>query len=247
MKLASIINAWDGVELLKYAMASTLSRVDLFVIVYQTTSNYGEYYDPLKEIQSACAVLTMPRVIIQHYVPHLNQSGTDNETKKRNIGLRIAKECGATHFFFQDCDEMYSDFSGAVDQYAGAGKEGSVCPIYTYFKLPTLRFEFPDNYYVPFVHKLTPITTAGMQEYPYYVDPTRRVNCKDVALLSEPMHHFSYVRRDIVRKCRNSSARNNILKSGILEDYANAAPGRMVKDIFNQKLVEVPNKFGIVI
>ncbi len=242
MKLAAIYNVWDSEELLKYSINSVRSRVDIFIIVYQTVSNYGENHDPFPEIEKATRGLN---TVLHHYVPDLTRSGTWNETEKRNIGLKIAKQKHCSHFLFMDCDEVYQDFDGAVRQYIAADTPGSVCPIYTYFKLPTLRFENPDTYYVPFIHALGGSTTAGNYEYPYYVDPTRKVKCREVTLLQEPMHHFSYVRRDIVRKCRNSSAKVNIERSTILEDYALARHGHYVKDFFGQRLKEVPNQFGI--
>jgi hypothetical protein len=60
------------------------------------------------------------------------------------------------------------------------------------------------------------------------------------------MHHFSYVRKNIERKINNSSARANILKSKLLEDYNNpeVGPGFYVQD-FKQRLIEVPNYFNI--
>lgn len=246
MKLASIINVWDGVELLPYAIASTSYCVDLYVIVYQTTSNFGEYFDPLPEIMEIIKMFANKRFEWYHYEP-LEKSGAKNETEKRNIGIRIANRLECTHFFFQDVDECYENFPACVEAYNLAGKEGSVCKIYTYFKLPTLRFERPDSYFAPFIHVLKPDSVAGTPNYPFYVDPTRSCNCSEVAELPIFMHHFSYIRRDIGRKLRNSSARENIKRSTVLADWTNAAPGYHVKPFFDQKLIEVPNLFGIEI
>lgn len=246
MVLASIINVWDGVEILRYAIASTASRVDLYVIVYQTTSNFGEVYDPLPEIEDVERMFPHKKFVYERYDPPI-KGGFENEKNKRNIGLDRARWYNCTHFLYQDCDELYENFSACVDTYLASGSEGSVCEIYTYFKLPTLRFERPDNYFVPFIHKLSRETRAGTPNYPFYVDPTRSVNCENVALIPVFMHHFSYVRRDIGRKLRNSSAKLNIEQSSVALDHALAATGYHVVPFFNQKLIEVPNIFGIEI
>lgn len=240
MILAAIYNVWDGVELLRHSMESVKSKVDVFIIVFSNFSNYGEDYRPLGDMD-----LSGFNYVLKFYTPVIG-SGAMNENKKRNIGLDVARNLGCTHFLHMDCDEMYEDFDRAVLEYRSFGKPGSVCQMFTYFKSAIWRFEKEDNYYVPFIHVLDKNTTAGHSPYPFYVDPTRSINCSDVSLLQARMHHFSYVRRDISRKCRNSSAKANIEKSQLLQDYNDPAcgPGFFVKD-FNQKLIEVPNLFDI--
>lgn len=244
MILASIINIWDGVELLQYAVRSTASDVQLFVIVYQTESNFGEKYDPYPEIEAVTEMFPHKKFVSVRY-DVLIYGGTENEKNKRNLGIQIARQYGATHFLFQDADEVYENFTEAVKAYENAQKDGSVCRIITYFRFPILRFENPDNYFVPFIHKLNSETRAGTSNYPFYVDPTRSVNCENIAELDIFMHHFSWIRNNIDRKIRNSSARDNINRTKIRQDYELASPGYYVEDIFKQKLVEVPNKFNI--
>lgn len=244
MKLAAIYNVWDGVELLRGSMETMRCKVDVFIIVFQNISNFGEYYSPLTDIDLDGI---NQEVILKFYSPDTSLGGGINETNKRNIGIRAAREAGCTHFMLCDCDEYFQDFAGGVEQYLASGKEGSACKILTYFKKPTLRFENFDNYYVPFIHQLKEDTTSGHSRYPLYVDPTRRINCKDVAVIEEPMHHFSYIRKNILRKVRNSSAKHNIEKSQLIVDYNDptCGPGFYVQD-FNQKLIEVDNIFNIM-
>lgn len=244
MKLAAIFNVFDGIELLRYSYASIRAHVDLIVIVYQDISNFGEHFDPMPEIEAVTG--EDQRVLWYKYIPPHN-GGAENEIAKRNLGLKVAREHNCTHFFFQDVDECWEDMEGAKRAYVGSGSEGSVAPIYTYFRRPTWRLAEKDNYYVPFIHKLHSHTEAGWTNYPWYVDPTRRVACSDVCVLPQFMHHFSYVRADVERKCRNSSARENIQKSQLLSDYHNPAiaPGYRLKDFQNQALVETENLFNI--
>lgn len=248
MKLAAIYNVWDGCELLEASMRSVANGIDLFIIVYQDRSNFFELYSPIHEITNILNIIhPWKESLICKYTPDF-AIGQLNEIQKRNLGLQIAIKNNCTHFLFLDVDECYENFEGAKQEYCASRKAGSVCKLFTYFKLPTLRFETFDNYYVPFIHSLHSETIAGNGKYPYYVDPTRKIDCSDVALISEPMHHFSYVRKDIERKCRNSSARANIEKSQLLQDYYNpeCGPGFFVTD-FKQKLIDVPNIFNIEI
>lgn len=241
MKLAAIYNVWDGVELLRGSIDRMKDQVDIFIIVFQNVSNFGEHYAPLSDVD-----LEGINYVLKLYTPDPSLGGGINETNKRNIGINAARNLGCTHFLNVDCDEYYENFDRAVQQYVESGSEGSVCRILTYFKYPTLRFEDFDNYFVPFIHKLGPETFAGQCKYPYYVDPTRRINTKSVSLIEEPMHHFSYVRKNIERKCRNSSAKMNIEKSKLMVNYHNpeVGPGFFVED-FGQKLIDVPNLFNI--
>jgi hypothetical protein len=253
MRLAAIYNAWDGVELLKGSIDCIKNHVDFIIIVYQNVSNYGEEYSPLKEIDKAVAATEDERaekgkckIILEYYEPNLARSGAWNEMAKRNRGLIIARKYSCTHFLHMDCDEYYKDFEYMKEQYINSDREGSVCNILTYFKSPVLRFLNYDNYFVPFIHKLRENSISGLGNYPFYVDPTRRVSCTDVLKIREgAMHHFSYVRKNVERKIRNSSARNNIQKTNILELYNNARAGDFIEPFFGQHLVEVPNYFNI--
>lgn len=255
MRLAAIYNVWDGVELLKGSINCIKKDVDVIIIVWQEVSNYGEQYDPSDEIRAAIDVVNVEyyftgykRVIIHKYTPSFGFqfSAASYEMEKRNIGLKIAKDDNCTHFLHLDCDEYYEDFGKAKQEYIESGSKGSVCSMWTYFKKPTLRFENTDNYFVPFIHELNNKTIAGQSQYPFYVDPTRRINEQNVVLLDAKMHHFSWIRTNIARKVRNSSAKHNILRSNYLNDYnsPDLGVGYYVTD-FRQKLVEVPNIFNI--
>lgn len=244
MKLAAIYNVWDGVELLRGSMECLKNDVDLFIIVWQDTSNFGEHYNPMPEMVD---FLKYFNFVLVKFDPAGN-GGQRNETTKRNVGLQIAKIYNCTHFVHLDTDEYYEDFAAAKDLYIESGAAGSVCSIYTYFKKPTLRNQNPDGYYVSFIHKLEPFTTGGYyKDYPFYVDRTRQVNCDNVVALPVKMHHYSWVRKDIERKARNSSAKFNIAKGSLLSDYhSNVGPGYYIKD-WEQILIEVPNIFNIQI
>jgi len=250
-KLAAIYNIWDGVELLKGSIDCIKNHVDLIIIVYQNTSNFGEPFAPLSDIDTSDVEAYHCPVIYEKYTP-IAMGGTFNEQNKRNIGITIARKNGCSHFFHIDVDEYYEDFGKSFEEYMELGSSGSVCPIYTYFKKPTWRLETLDNYYVPFIHHLKDHTASGYGfNYKYYVDPTRVINEADVSILSTPMHHYSWVRNDIKRKARNSSAGQQGNKlTGLLDIYShldsNSDPtGFIIPDMGNQKLIVVEDFFGI--
>ena len=242
-KLCAIYNVFDSVELLKGSMECLKNDVDLFIIIWQDVSNFGEKYHAFLDADFS----NFEKPIYDFkYEPNLNISGAENETNKRNKGLEIAKHHNCSHFLHLDCDEYYENFAEAKQKFIDSGANGSVCKILTYFKKPTLRLENEDNYYVPFIHELIEITTAGNQDYPFYVDPTRKINEQNVVLLDIYMHHFSWIRNNIERKFRNSSAKANIEKSDLLKDYYSdeTKSGYFLKD-YGQKLIEVENLFNI--
>ncbi len=240
MKLAAIYNVWDGVEMLRRSIDCLVKEVDIFIIVYQEQSNFGEIYNPLPDMN----LEGINCILIKYNPPCF--AGFQNEIAKRNIGLDKARELGCSHFLHIDTDEMYKDFSEAKQLFIKSGAKGSVCKLYTYFRWPTLRFETEDGYFVPFIHELSLETRAGISKYPYYVDPTRKINCENVVLLDIFMHHFSWVRIDILRKIRNSSAKANLERGTMLNSYHDSGvkEGFYVKD-YDKKLKEVDDFFNL--
>lgn len=243
MKLAAIYNVFDGVEWIEKSIESIKDYVDSVIIVNQEVSNYGESYNNYGAIYRVLESQNLKNYHLIQYTPNLRDVPMVNETNKRQEGINMALYHGCTHFLHIDCDEVYPDFEKLLNEYISLGCDGSVCEMYTYFKIPFLRLENPDNYYVPFIHKLTPNTVCGLSvNYPFYVDPTRKIsNCDSVQLLSSgKMHHYSWVRDDIMLKIRNSTARINIEKSQLLQDYLNpdVGEGYFLKD-YGQKLIKV--------
>lgn len=247
MKLAAIYNVWDGEELLDKSMECLEGEVDLFIIVWQDVSNWGNEHNPMDNLN----LYGRNDVVLAKHNPPAKATtwgqAAQHEKAKRNLGLQLALEHECTHFLHMDCDEFYEDFREAKREYIHSGADGSVARMYTYFKRPTWRLADFDNYYVPFIHRLHKNTQAGGSKYPYYCDPTRTINTHDVALLQEPMHHMSWVRKNIKRKASNSTARGNIFKSQLLQDYENPStgPGTRLVDYQGQQLIEVSDQFGL--
>lgn len=240
MKLAAIYNVWDGDELLPYSIEQIRPHVDVIIIVYQTISNYGESYAP-----------TLPErgVVVLEYHPDLTKSGTFNETRKRNLGLDIARSEGCTHFISMDCDELYDTDTFGKWKQAVQHYDGSACRMMTYYKHPDIRLSPLESYYVPFIHRIYPETRLGSAGYPVLADPTRRVSThKNFYIIDEPiMHHFSWVRSDIGRKLRNSSASGRwraLIPQMVAEFDSFEKTGKMAH--FEQyNWVRVANRFGL--
>ena len=249
MKLAVIINVWyDSIEHLKHSIQLIIDHVDVIIIMDQTISNRFESISKadLKTFESELNIVIQScrgkRVISKCYVPKQSKP-MHNEIDKRSEGLEIAKRENCTHFFHMDSDEYWPDFSKAKEQFIKSGAAGSVCLILTYFKRPTLRLKERDGYHVPFIHRLTNQTHHSMK-YPYWVDPTRRVNESNIIELDIDMHHMSWIRNNIMLKIRNSSAPFD-LNGEHIQDYNRDLKGGDFIKCYSQELIEVDDQFNI--
>lgn len=214
-KIAAIYNVWDD-EHLSDSISSIRQSVDVVIVVYQNVSNFGEHYQPF--IPSECDHII-------HYTPDHHLGGTGNEKAKRNIGLEKAKELGCTHFILMDCDEIYheKEFKYYRDLIFYNNCDASACRLYTYYKHPYIQLTPIEEYFVPFICRLYPETKVGYyNKFPVKADPTRMSSTfKNFYQINIPvMHHYSWVRTDIGRKIRNSSA-GNLRKHAaqILKDF----------------------------
>lgn len=243
MKLACIVNAWDGVELLPKAIKCIYEHVDLIVIVYQDISNFGEKYSPMPEIEH---LNHLGVVQFLKFDPRIEIGGAMNERAKRNLGIEFARDNHCTHFFAMDVDEFHEDFAAAKEMYLDSGHAGSVMKLRTYFKKPTFMFDIPEDYYVPFIHKMNEDTKTGSSSYKFWVDPTRGITETDVVELPIFMDHYSWCRKDIERKARNSSARGIAKNSIIMKDYHSPELGEgYFLTNWNRRIKVVPDKFGL--
>jgi hypothetical protein len=250
MSLAAIYNTFDGEELLAGSIAQIDDQVDEVLIIYQLQSNIGEYYPELLTTLAAIKQ-RWQKVRLRKYEPDLNLTPSNNERTKRQIGLDWAMELGCTHYLFLDNDEYYDTqaFAAAKAKLKLGEYDASACRLYTYYKQPIYRLQPMENYWVPFIGRLKPGMKAG-GKFPVLVDPTRGVEpierCYLFAEHDLMMHHFSYVRKDIGRKLRNSSAARNFGNIAQKVEQFNAwQPGQPLVHFSNYGIVEVPNLFGI--
>jgi hypothetical protein len=238
MALISIYNVWaDSVEHLEDSIKMIRNEVDYVLVLNQIISNHNE-----SNMSSISIVNELEHQKLVDYsmlfTPTQYKNAAKSELQKRRLGLEYAKEKGFEYFVNLDCDEFYNPelFKKDYGFLQNENLDGLYCQILSYFKSKNLAFEKYDNYYVPFIHKLTEKTDLGGR-YPVRVDPTRGVNTKKVNLADSVMHHLTWVRNDIQMKINNSSAKKNI-KPSILQDYENAKEGYFVNEIFRMRLVK---------
>lgn len=245
MRLVAIFHCWDDWYLLRHSVDNIRQLVDGVLIIGSTKSNHGEYSPIPEEWHNKELHVREPKF---HIPLH-------SETDKRNFGLEIARARGYTHFITMDSDEFYIPEEFLRIKYLVSSKDilGVVCPVVGYFKLPTLSFG-RDVTLVPHIHKLTSsIRHEFNRSYPHAwkagqirIDPSRSLNIHSDVFYTEQiqMHHMTYIRKDIDKKIRNSTARANLERSSIREDYDNAKEGYFCK-FYQKTLIKTPNLFNI--
>lgn len=257
MKLCAIYNVWHDWGWLELSLRNILPVVDGVIIVASHESNYGEK-SPIPAPWED-DVLVYQRfgedVELYKYEPEKNWSPHTNETSKRNCGLTLAKTREYTHFIMMDCDEFYNreQFIKEKQRFIDNPElAGLVCASRVYFGQPYLTIGL-DVTLVPFIHKITPTLKHEFnRSYPFAwegkqirIDPTRSLNISSGVEWSPiVMEHYSWVRKDIDVKIRNSSARANIERSTLRQDYLSAKEGYYV-EFYKKALVRVPTLFNI--
>ena len=251
MKLALIVVVWDDYEILYHQISHFIKNklVDKIIVVYSEVSNFGE--------RSEYTHRNIDGVEFINFEPNITIAPSINERNKRNFGLNRVKQFrDITHFLMADSDEFYcaDQFLKEKEKFFDNKLSGLVCASQVYFKSPTLTVGM-DTTLVPFIHKLTQeIKFTWNTKYPFAfegpkrsirIDPTRQYNINSGVEWSEIiMHHYSYVRRDLQKKIRNSTARENIQNSTLVHDYMHAKEGEICQ-FYNKKLARCPNLFGL--
>lgn len=253
MRLAAVFHVWGDQDLLKHSVKNIRPLVDGVIIIYSDYSNFGEREDFDTKDYGNCFKFT----------PVLSSTPMANETAKRNYGLEKARDLHYTHFLMLDADEFYlrEEFEREKVRFVGKDLAGLVCRTKVYFRSPTLTIGY-DTTLVPFIHKITPnLKFEFNKNYPFAwtdtdavpftpnrrirIDPTRSLNISSGVEWSDiTMHHYSYVRTDVKKKIRNSTARQNIENSSLVEDYVNAKEGYFCK-FYGKKLLLEENIFNL--
>lgn len=278
MKLGIAYNLFDGEELLEASLNSVRDCADYICVVYQTTSYYGNPASP--KLENLLNNLKEKGLIDELYHYHKDFSKITNkhllEREKRDLGLKLCKKRGMTHFLSMDVDEFYEkEQLERVKNFIAKRKiESTACSIYEYLKDPqyriidgcTFQTNGDYNFYCPFIMK---INRFGKQKhnskfFPTLVDPSRAINNSGKFYLFPVqdivMHHMSTVRKDLDKKYKNSNCNNdsstkviekiNKMKDDILSWEFEKTRLNTNKDlaIFNNKIIrKVDNKFGIEI
>lgn len=253
MKLAAIYNVWaDGLDLLHHSIMNMCPVVDGIIVVWSEKSNFGAVDKGIIDYMIRADL--PPKVTFYQHEPNLSLQPHENETKKRNYGLEIARKLEYTHFLMCDSDEFYiqSEFRREKERIERDNLNGLVCRLKVLFKKPTLSID--DHTMVPFIQRLSSTVSVGaFKHYPFafdeagnaHIDPTRRPSHTNRVEMSDIfMYHASWVRSDYEKKIQNSSARKNLIRSSIYKDLAHAAPGAF-NEFYRGNLVECENTFNL--
>lgn len=274
MKLGIAYNLFDGEELLEASLKSVREAADYICVIYQTESYYGNkasagVEDLLRELQKK-GLIDECFLYQREFSKQKNKQIFERE--KRDIGLRLCKKNGMTHFLNMDVDEFYDkkQLNEVKNFIVRKNLDATACSIYEYLKDPCCRildgYTFQTsgeyNFYVPFITK---IKRWGKQRhagkfFPTYVDPCRSVKCSGKFYLfpvqKVVMHHMATIRKNLDAKYANSNyqADNSSdmsrkiaqIKQDILEWDFEKMRLDQNHALFNDKVVKlVENQFDI--
>lgn len=254
MRLAAVYCVWaDCLDLLKKSVQNILHVVDQVIIVWSHSSNHNNKHDGcLKYILAT----TDPKITFSQCEPVVGMKPHENECRKRNHGLSLARQLEFTHFIMMDGDEFYeqSEFEVEKEDIIKRDVLGMVCRTKVYFGKPDLTIGY-DHTLVPFIHKITPGLKFQLnsKSYPFaynkenqaMIDPTRRLSISDgVEWSNITMHHYSYVRSEIDLKINNSSANLKRSEETIKRDLLNATDGYYC-ELYHRNLTTSENIFNI--
>lgn len=220
MKLGAAYNIFDGIELLSASINSIRDNTDFICCVYQRISNSGNKICETKLTTTLNE--TSKFVDVWHeYLPNLSISGYQNEVIKRNIGCTICQEHGCTHVLTMDVDEFYinEEIRKAKEIIEAENLDTTVCMMIEYYKTNSHSISVNDYFNVPFIYKLTNRKYDFDIQFPYNVDPTRRMQANKIKLFTRnelQMHHMTWIRDDIRLKLCNSSG--SIRRWGSIEN-----------------------------
>tara|TARA_B100001057_G_scaffold497146_1_gene600524 strand:+ start:8986 stop:9852 length:867 start_codon:yes stop_codon:yes gene_type:complete len=265
-KLGIAYNVFDGEELLPYSLKGIRGLAEYIVVVYQTTSNYGNENKNLLPFLEKLVDAKMVDELVE-YEPQLNivdelgnpylKKGSVNEQTKRNIGLQKCLDNGCTIFSSMDTDELYhtQDYKNALDSFIDGGYDSSFCQMQTYYKTPTMVVTPPERYFVPLFYKISgrreTLKFEFIHDYQIKCDGTRMIKAGFPKMYTRDeiqMHHFSYVRNDMKSKVDNSSAQmTDGQKALVVHHYENWTKGMKAFFLGNQifDLDETDNEFDI--
>lgn len=239
MKTVLLYTYFNGFEQYLHSFKSMGNLFDEVVFCYQRISNTGN------ENKNIAEELNQLRGMhLLEYKTDLSLSTKENERRKHAKMIDYAKKLNATHFVLSAVDHVYSaeHLQVALD----ADVDVTFTKMYTYYKNENWRLDPPEDYYMPFVHKLYDNTRIVQRmDYPVLVDPSVRVNTMDtykVFTMDEcVMHHYSMVRNDIMNKFRNSASRGNWSDEKLqvfIDEYDNAKVGDKITYFKGRKIVE---------
>lgn len=251
-KLALLYTFWTGddVDMLIRSIEQHKEHVDMIVVDFQIVSNKGETDNKisLDRIRLKKAVMDLDsKGVLISFEPNLSLSTKQNERNKHNDMIEVAKHSGCTHFILSAADHFYSkemfDYGKEVMQTTDT--DVILTRMRTYYKQDNWILDPIEEYYMPFIHKLTVNTEITTRvKYPVVVDPSVKVSTAQkfhIASDEYLMDHYSMVRMDIEKKFRNAASSIRWTKEDVqtfINEYQNAKVGDSIKYFQGRKIVE---------
>lgn len=251
MKLGICYMVFDGSELLEFAVKSIRNAIDFISVTYQTTSYFGNPVDDFT-IQLLNDLKTQGLIDnLIHFEPDLTIHPKYNELRLRNIGLEASRNANCTHHISADVDEFYEADKLINIKESVFDVDFCMAPYFVYYKKPTWLVQPTPKYKITFIHSVNNEYEIN-KDFPFQIEITRRLkiyNTYKVLTLEEmPIHHMSYVRKDIRRKLLNSDNGRAYNIDKFVVDFNKYELGERFKiapDFMNRTTKEVPNIFNI--
>lgn len=248
MKLSAIYLVFNGLDLLEGSVNQISPFVDEILIGYQEFSHYGVHSADVKPfVERFCKKHKKARAV--HFLPRHAENPKKSERRKIN---QLLREANGTHFFISATDHYYNQEEFEKCKEIAKGYQATASKMYTYFKKPEWRITPIEDYYMPFICRLSTITyskdTKG--EWPVYVDPALCIYPHDdfYAFKEEElmMHHYSFIRKDIGDKLNNAAAKRNFNNKipEIIQRYEDF-DGKGKCPYYEREIEIVDNFFGI--
>lgn len=203
--IAFCYTVFDGLEFLEASIENHRPFVDAVIVCYQRISNNGLTNEKLEQ-----TLADLRGCVLVEYKTDLTLSTKENERRKHNLMIETARQLGCTHFILSATDHFYEPDDmkkiPALLKY-----DVTFTGMFTYYKFSDWQLTPVENYFMPFVTKLSPNTCISniVKNYPVLVDPSVRVNTfRNSKLITDIMlHHYSFVRENITEKLNNSASR----------------------------------------
>lgn len=209
-------NVFDGTETLEQSVRSIRTYAKYISVILQTTSNYGE---TINEIDLRTVNQLLSRGLIDEIVLYRpktfekNLQGSLNETAKRQLGYELSANKGCDVHMSIDTDEIYEprQLHYALWRFLNRNYTTAICNHRQYVLDSTWELTEPEGGFVTLFEKVREGKYDLAAKLPYPIDPTRVIKSKRNKTLrlfrfEIEMHHLTMVRRDILKKYRNSSA-----------------------------------------
>jgi hypothetical protein len=230
--LSGSINLFDGSELLRAQLTALRGELDHVSVIFQERSNRGA-----RSLVPLAPLLRdlVDDGLVDEFVrcePSLPTEPVLHESRKRTLGLDLARARGATHYLSLDVDEFYrpSELATAKAQVEQHGWDATACCVQDYHAGPCYRRVGLTRYLGMDLHVPLICEIGDRMRYdpalPYFccIDPSRRTPFRSAHAFPPSeivLHHMTTVRgsrASLVQKFANSTSRSRFQQPAELAD-----------------------------